>query len=40
MTPDLLCIGSVLWDVIGRAPVHMERGSDVGGRITRVPGGV
>jgi sugar/nucleoside kinase (ribokinase family) len=38
--PDLLCIGSVLWDVIGRAPVHMERGSDVGGRITRLPGGV
>ncbi|MEM7710767.1 MAG: PfkB family carbohydrate kinase [Pseudomonadota bacterium] len=40
MAPDLLCIGSVLWDVIGRAPVHMERGSDVGGRITRLPGGV
>ncbi|MEM7490641.1 MAG: PfkB family carbohydrate kinase [Pseudomonadota bacterium] len=40
MTPDLLCIGSVLWDVIGRAAVHMERGSDVGGRITRLPGGV
>ena len=40
MTPDILCIGSVLWDIIGRAPVHMERGSDVGGEITRVPGGV
>jgi sugar/nucleoside kinase (ribokinase family) len=40
MAPDLLCIGSVLWDVIGRADVHMDRGSDVGGRITRVPGGV
>ncbi|MEM7644801.1 MAG: PfkB family carbohydrate kinase [Pseudomonadota bacterium] len=40
MAPDLLCIGSVLWDIIGRAPVHMERGSDVGGRITRLPGGV
>ncbi|WP_298430757.1 PfkB family carbohydrate kinase [uncultured Jannaschia sp.] len=40
MTPDLLCIGSVLWDIIGRAPVHMERGTDVGGRITRLPGGV
>ena len=40
MTPDLLCIGSVLWDIIGRSDVHMERGSDVGGRISRVPGGV
>ena len=38
--PDILCIGSVLWDVIGRAPVAMRRGSDVAGRITRLPGGV
>ena len=38
--PQILCIGSVLWDVIGRAPVHMRQGSDVGGRITRLPGGV
>ncbi len=37
---DILCIGSVLWDVIGRAPVHMRQGSDVAGRITRLPGGV
>ncbi|KPP88462.1 MAG: ribokinase family sugar kinase [Rhodobacteraceae bacterium HLUCCA08] len=40
IAPDILCIGSVLWDVIGRAPVHMRTGSDVPGRITRVPGGV
>ena len=40
MTPDVLCIGSVLWDVIGRAPRAMEKGSDVPGRITRIPGGV
>ncbi|MFT3689220.1 PfkB family carbohydrate kinase [Paenirhodobacter sp.] len=39
-TPDILCIGSVLWDIIGRAPVHMRIGADVPGRITRVPGGV
>ncbi|WP_299350589.1 PfkB family carbohydrate kinase [uncultured Shimia sp.] len=39
-THDILCIGSVLWDVIGRAPVHMRQGSDVPGRITRLPGGV
>lgn len=39
-TPDILCIGSVLWDIIGRAPSHMRQGSDVPGRITRLPGGV
>ncbi|MBI1217915.1 MAG: kinase [Rhodobacteraceae bacterium] len=38
--PDILCIGSVLWDIIGRAPSHMRLGSDVPGRITRLPGGV
>lgn len=38
--PDILCIGSVLWDIIGRAPVAMRMGSDVPGRITRLPGGV
>ena len=40
MTPDILCIGSVLWDVIGRSPVPMRAGNDVPGRIARVPGGV
>ena len=38
--PDILCVGSVLWDVIGRAPVHLREGSDVPGRIVRLPGGV
>lgn len=38
--PDILCIGSVLWDVIGRSASHMRAGSDVPGRITRLPGGV
>lgn len=38
--PAILCIGSVLWDVIGRSASHMEKGSDVPGRITRLPGGV
>ena len=37
---DIICIGSVLWDVIGRAASHMRVGSDVPGRITRLPGGV
>jgi pseudouridine kinase len=38
--PEILCIGSVLWDVIGRAPVQMRLGADVPGRISRLPGGV
>lgn len=40
MTHDILCIGSVLWDVIGRTPHPMRVGSDEPGRITRLPGGV
>ena len=36
----ILCVGSVLWDVIGRSASHMRQGSDVPGRITRLPGGV
>ncbi|PZQ99484.1 MAG: kinase [Cereibacter sphaeroides] len=39
-TPDILCIGSVLWDIIGRSPAAMPLGADVPGRITRLPGGV
>lgn len=38
--PDILCIGSVLWDIIGRSETQMRQGSDVPGRITRLPGGV
>ena len=37
---DILCIGSVLWDVIGRAHLPMRLGNDVPGRIARGPGGV
>lgn len=37
---NILCIGAVLWDVIGRSSSHMHVGSDVPGRITRQPGGV
>lgn len=39
-TPDILCIGSVLWDVIGRSETAMRQGSDMPGRITQLPGGV
>ena len=40
MGGEILCIGSVLWDVIGRSGAVMRVGSDVPGRITRSPGGV
>jgi len=36
----IICIGSVLWDVIGRSRASMRVGSVVPGRITRLPGGV
>ncbi len=38
--PDILCTGSVLWDIIGRSHLSLRLGSDVPGRITRLPGGV
>jgi sugar/nucleoside kinase (ribokinase family) len=40
IAPDNLCIGAVLWDIIGRTPRAMAPGDDVPGRITRLPGGV
>lgn len=39
-TPDILCIGSVLWDIIGRSALALGPGDDKPGRITRQPGGV
>lgn len=39
-SPDILCIGSVLWDIIGRSEATMRQGSDLPGHITRLPGGV
>ena len=38
--PDILCIGSVLWDIIGRTDLALRGRGDVPGRITRLPGGV
>lgn len=38
--PDILCIGSVLWDIIGRTDLSLRGRGDVPGRITRLPGGV
>ncbi|TRD21799.1 PfkB family carbohydrate kinase [Palleronia caenipelagi] len=40
MTQPLLCIGSVLWDIIGRTYEDLGKGADVPGRIVRDPGGV
>jgi len=37
---NILCIGSVLWDVIGRCPDPMKHGFDRAGHIRRHPGGV
>lgn len=39
-TPEILCIGSVLWDVVGRCDTPMQQGGDMPGRIVRLPGGV
>ncbi|HPD93314.1 MAG: kinase [Rhodobacter sp.] len=39
-TPDILCIGSVLWDIIGRTRGALRSRGDVAGQITRLPGGV
>ena len=38
--PDIICIGSMLWDIIGRSAAPMRAGGDAPGRITRLPGGV
>lgn len=38
--PEIICIGSVLWDVIGRTERDMPYGADRPGRIERLPGGV
>jgi sugar/nucleoside kinase (ribokinase family) len=38
--PQILCIGAILWDIIGRTPRTMHLGADVPGRIKRLPGGV
>ena len=37
---DILCIGSVLWDVVGHAEQPLGERPDVPGRIRRLPGGV
>ena len=38
--PDILCIGAMLWDFIGRCVARLEQGDDVPGQIAVQPGGV
>lgn len=40
MPAQVICIGSVLWDIVGRTPRNMALSNDVPGRILRLPGGV
>ena len=39
-SPDLVVIGSLLWDIVGRTGEPLRRGGDVAGQIERRPGGV
>jgi len=39
-TRPVICIGSVLWDIIGRTRGALRERGDVAGLITRLPGGV
>ncbi|SMO52657.1 PfkB family carbohydrate kinase [Paracoccus laeviglucosivorans] len=38
--PRIICLGAMLWDVIGHSPVPLAHGDDVAGRIHQRPGGV
>ena len=38
--PPILCLGAMLWDVIGHSRVALAPGDDVAGRIQQRPGGV
>lgn len=39
-TPQIICLGAMLWDVIGRSPGSLQPGMDVAGQIHQRPGGV
>lgn len=38
--PRILCLGAMLWDMIGHSALRLGPGGDAPGRITRQPGGV
>lgn len=39
-TLPIVCAGSVMWDIVGKTPHPLDRGSDEPGRVSIVPGGV
>lgn len=39
-TLPIVCAGSVMWDIVGKTPHPLDRGSDEPGRISVIPGGV
>lgn len=39
-TSEILCLGALAWDTIGRCAVPVPPGADVPGRVRRHPGGV
>ena len=38
--PQIFCVGSIVWDIIGRSGVKMPLGADRPGKIIKIPGGV
>ena len=38
--PHIICIGSILWDILGFSDEVLDRGSDKEGIIKKQPGGV
>ena len=40
MANQIVCIGSMHWDIIGTSPISIDTGDDVPGTIVRRPGGV
>ncbi|MFN3937844.1 MAG: PfkB family carbohydrate kinase [Gemmobacter sp.] len=37
---QIICVGAMLWDIIGRVPGRLRRGADAPGAVERRPGGV
>lgn len=38
--PQIFCVGSIVWDIIGRSKIKMPLGADRPGNIIKIPGGV
>lgn len=37
--PQIICVGSIVWDIIGRSKIKMHLGADRPGKIIKIPGG-